>query len=447
MIGIGLGIRLSRAKSVLTPAALPAGVLLGWGRAEDLALADGARVSSWPGSHDTLVASGAARPEYRTHALGRPCVKGNGTDRSMQGAVNITGGRWAYAVATPEYDPSLTRAADPSASQPPAIFASTRGLIGLNEPTTDGLIATGDTGSGGLGWIKIYGVSEYERDGVESYASPGVGLDGCEHVYEWGNSGGFGGSPLSILRDRDQTAAGSHWHGSISEYVVLSSSATADHRALVKRYLNSRRRRRLVSICGDSIAAGFGVTRAQAWVDQVRESVYRGAVNFSNVAVPGHTIPDARTYDGPKIHAYGQQMTARRVLCIAIGTNDIGTASRLIDGGNPATAWTNLQALIADYRAAWPGVRVIVQTLLPRNDAGMSAGYETRRGTLNASILAGASSLDYTVVDAGADTLDLGGGASLAAPGSAAFLDGVHPSSLGQGRLKTLWQTAIAAQL
>lgn len=93
---------------------------------------------------------------------------------------------------------------------------------------------------------------------------------------------------------------------------------------------------------------------------------------------------------------------SRAILYVALGQNDLSES-----GTSVADTWALLKTIITNAKAA--GMRVVVQTLLPRNKDGTAtkaADLKVRIDALNALILSNAKTLSYTVADAAAALTD-----------------------------------------
>lgn len=117
-----------------------------------------------------------------------------------------------------------------------------------------------------------------------------------------------------------------------------------------------------------------------------------------NIGVSGYTIPDLISTASTAL--YPKYVSGKRnCVTILIGINDF------VLWASAATAWTNLQTLIADIKAN--GWEVFVITYFPYG------GHPTETAkivTYNASIVANAGTLGYTVVDAYTAFHDWSGG-------------------------------------
>lgn len=128
-----------------------------------------------------------------------------------------------------------------------------------------------------------------------------------------------------------------------------------------------------------------------------------------NVALGGTTIVQMAATASNTVDAKYKN-TGEKFHCIIWGgTNDTYL------GTSPATTYANIKAYAQARKTAHPEMRVIILTILPRSDSGVSASFESDRQTINASLLAdfptattqtniwtGASYADY-LVDVGSD--------------------------------------------
>lgn len=141
-----------------------------------------------------------------------------------------------------------------------------------------------------------------------------------------------------------------------------------------------------------------------------------------NIGVSGYTIPDLISTASTAL--YPKYVSGKRnCVTILIGINDF------VWWASAATAWTNLQTLISDVQAN--GWEVFIITYFPY---GWHPTETAKIITYNASIVANATSLGYSVIDAYSSFSD-GAWWNLAGYVQA---DGAHLTSLGNSVMNSL---------
>ena len=103
-----------------------------------------------------------------------------------------------------------------------------------------------------------------------------------------------------------------------------------------------------------------------------------------------------------------------------------GSNDAFLGGASAATVFTRLKADCNLIRVSHPNVKIVVVTLLPRQNNG---SFETLRQTLRTSMLGGDSSYDYVA--------DWGGNVTMAANAASStnatyYSDQIHPTDAGQ---------------
>lgn len=174
----------------------------------------------------------------------------------------------------------------------------------------------------------------------------------------------------------------------------------------------------LVAFDGNSLTASRGgVPPYPSFID------LHGAPSI-NVAASGNATPDQdrlavanldpqRRPGGPNLIVFWE------------GAND------LYYGSSPQKALENLRLYVAHRHAA--GFKVIIGTLLPRNDAGLPSDYETKRQAVNAALRADWQTFADGFVDLAADP-DMGPAGSW--QNATYFLpDRVHLNEAGARRI------------
>ena len=196
---------------------------------------------------------------------------------------------------------------------------------------------------------------------------------------------------------------------------------------------------------------GGGVAATASVIVQAGDSigVGMGAGNYAAIdhlgLVPGVAIYNVSVSGQWMVTSYGNRATTlfpfadpahSSVLVIQDGTNDLAGGTK----GSALYAGT-LTLFIAAAHAA--GFWVVVDTILPRADAGWTAALEQQRIAYNALVRANGAGAD-SVNDIAADPV-IGDGGNPA--GSPYYADGLHPTLAGQQRLATLDAAVLAPLL
>jgi len=237
-------------------------------------------------------------------------------------------------------------------------------------------------------------------------------------------AGNFAGAYLGLnVAAWDKTGL---WFG----WVLYDEDRRADNSADVDAFatmlgLSTALRDHKLLVLGDSIQAG-------SHSDKLRPhsllASYDAPVDIHKSCKFGNTAANTYTRRTSYSGFYDATKTSNSVF-IHVGSADI------FAGTTGANLWTNsILPLIQYYEGL--GCTVFVGTLIDRTDAGFTAGMETHRDTVNASILSSSnqSTYSYTAVDF--TTIE---------PITKA--DGVHPTDVAAGypAMATVWETAYNA--
>ncbi len=379
---------------------------------------------------DPLLASTTARPVLRTGAYGAPVIESDATDDKLLGTTNRTFDE-VLVLATPVRTPGAHGTSDP------VLFDDYRGLVNLNAATTQALIAAGDAAAPQSRWVGAYATG-YERDGVNvGTSTPEAGESRARHLYAFAQAATYNGAPLVALTERD--SAGRRWRGTLTGIWGLRG-ASSEQRAKLIAWINAKYRRYVVAFDGDSLTDAYGVNDNQSW-PSLCYAQYNGCLDCPNVATSGATlgaggVRSLLATSGALLDSY-LALYQRPVLVVWAGTNDIGTAAYLVNGGSAATALTNLTSYIAARKAAVPGLRVIVLNLIDRTSD--AAGWAVQKPIFNA----GLSGVGADVV------VDVAGDARLSNHLNATYFnaDGIHLTAAGEAVVWELLQPAIEGQL
>jgi lysophospholipase L1-like esterase len=177
---------------------------------------------------------------------------------------------------------------------------------------------------------------------------------------------------------------------------------------------------------GDSITdPTTGVSAASKYY-YLAQSAITPFPQGGNDAVSGSSIATVSSRSAT-IDSWFAPITGPKVLFLFIGANDQG------DGA--ATFVANLKAYCLARKAASPGLKIVLATLLPQT----TSGFNTFRDTVNASIHADNSYYDALADFAASSTM----GCDSCAASTTYFLDGEHPSPAGHAILAPIAQAAI----
>lgn len=193
---------------------------------------------------------------------------------------------------------------------------------------------------------------------------------------------------------------------------------------------------------GDSMFFFPGVPGGGTCVpDQTMASLPGGAsaYDYDNFAVVGATI--AEVSNPEHWQTCLSHATVDQVSCMDAGTNDMAT-----HGLTPAQTLSALEAYCVGFKAMFPDVPIIVQTILPRQDSGISGTFEADRQTLNAAIRSQTLGVYWNAI------ADVGGDATIGQAGDCLnttyySVDKVHLVAAGAAIDATYWSTAIQATI
>lgn len=219
-------------------------------------------------------------------------------------------------------------------------------------------------------------------------------IDGEEKVVQ--ASGDFAGGAIA-------STIGGRWDGTNgSAFVGLEQTRAAawaaDHSARVNDVRGWLREvwpvGTVVGALGDSLFAGLANQ-----INPISESApaqVRNLLNAAGIRIDMRqcAIPNQTT---ATMLANGY-LTGAAVLLILTSTNDIATASTLVNSGDVTTAINNTNAVIALHRAANPDIKIAVCTIPARADTGtIAAGGQGRIDSYNTQVRNGAFALTKTV--------------------------------------------------
>jgi lysophospholipase L1-like esterase len=185
-----------------------------------------------------------------------------------------------------------------------------------------------------------------------------------------------------------------------------------------------------IVIDGNSLSVGYGTTPAN--IDKAVENL-AATRRVTNLGITGQRTSTMQTnYAAKVVPLFREAACGKNILCVWEGTNDV------YFGASATAAYNNLVAYCQAAQAT--GWKVAVGTLLPRQDAGVPAGFETDRLAVNVNIRTNYATFADALMDIGAD-------ASLQDPTNTTYFNGdkVHLTTTGYALVYPYFLTAIAA--
>ena len=251
--------------------------------------------------------------------------------------------------------------------------------------------------------------------------------NGCFHIGGDSSGAPSAANPFAALRvglDVDATA-GFGLGGSIGAVILYNRILTDAECRQVENYLSLEFLVPVgnVAVMGDSILAGFNVSRIPATTLASRLGPMWRATNF---AVSGSFIDNATdVMDAQWLHTTaGVRRRGYNWMVVMVGINDLKNLA-----SSAATAFALLQTLYASILAD-PNNRLVVCTLTPfKGDSGYTVGIEAERIALNNLIRGYATTTANTyLVDTAAVLADPADPESIWAP---YLFDYLHPNQAG----------------
>lgn len=199
---------------------------------------------------------------------------------------------------------------------------------------------------------------------------------------------------------------------------------------------------RAIVFSGNSIVAGQGVTAGVDDFTTVALSLVNTPAAWKtphfrayNVGIGGQSTAQMLLGDPVRVDRKLSAYHPANVVVLFEGTND------LYYGATPATALANLLAAYSARRAACPGCKVGVGTILPRSNPGTPGTFNADRATVNAGLR---SALGANVIDFAADPTM---GPDAASENLTYYPDKCHPSTAGHAILAQIaadWIDSVA---
>jgi lysophospholipase L1-like esterase len=257
----------------------------------------------------------------------------------------------------------------------------------------------------------------------------------------------FDGAPVTVVASgtfnktaNDLSSVGARWNGaafSVSSSLVLdalvawSGVQAPAVIAEIDDWLHTRWKRSYrIIIEGDSIANGYGVLPGQRWRDLLKDH-YADNVEVVCVAVDGQNCVEAQAAQAGRMTGLVSSATVKCAVFFNLGTNDLSTVGRQVNGGSPNTLYSNVGAYLDGLEAiattAGVNLTTIHSGILPRADGncvGGAAAHEARRAAYHALLASPPANVMMRV-----DLLSLIGDAG--DEFTVYYSDLVHPSALG----------------
>lgn len=383
-------------------------------------------------------ATAGNKPTWRqyAHPRARPMLTFDGVDDFLLGTTNRTF-RWAL-VAGMILPPNAIRTTEYLNGFADWQGGINRGIVNLNAAPAPALVFTG-LANGLSEFSGLFGWGSYSLDGVPgTIVNPVAGFPRVTHLWlaQWNPAtapNNFTGAPLVVGRDRNQ--ANSYWYGGFRGVIGLSSAATAGNVTNAYNYFARRWWESTTGVCvlGDSIGQGFNLPEAESW-----PSLFHARTSYCfdmlNLSKPGQTVPGSinDNITSGRLQSFLARY-GRKVVVIALGTNDTGTTAYLVNGGSVATCISNLTTMISLIRASFPDVIICIANFSPRAnppDLNLAAGWAGpggRREVFDTTLAAQyiAMGANYLINIAGDATI----GPDSAASNPLLYPDGVHPSA------------------
>jgi len=230
-------------------------------------------------------------------------------------------------------------------------------------------------------------------------------------------------------------ANAAYWPGQIG-YAALYSVAhpaaqVATNSAVIRSIMASRgvsipAMSQFLAFEGDSITDPTTGVAAASKYYYVAQSAIAPFPQGGNDAVSGSSIATV-TSRSATIDSWFAPITGTKVLFLFVGANDLS------DGVTTFVA--NVKTYCLARKAASPGLKIVLATLLPQT----ASGFNTFRDAVNAAIHADNSYYDALADFAANATM----GCDACAASTTYFLDGEHPSPAGHAILGPIAQAAI----
>jgi len=409
-------------------------VVKGWYDAGDLSTIhlDRSTVSQWDdksGNANNLVQTDTSkRPLYSLDTEGKHAVRFDAVNDFMANAYSHSGPFSLFAVITPRdiVDQQFAMSLNSNIALL-ASFWGGAGLVWYNYPILTALASTVLGSSHIVGYTNDGSTANAYADGSLIVSDVTISHDGANLTVgaAWGG--------------------GSNWFGGEFQEIIFTKTCLTPTQSLaVMNYL-----RKKWGTTNDStywtnlIFDGNSMTIGQPgppYPDSVCTKLKRAGYIFdsANVALAGQTTFQRDAAAVYRIDRYLSKSYTKNLIVMWEGTND------LYYGVSSDSAYKNLKTYCAHRKAAGGvGASVVLLTLLPRSDAGISPDFETRRQAVNDSLRNHWASFCDGIVDVAADTTIGNVYAELKTTYFQA--DHVHMTPIGYARISQMVYNAIIA--
>lgn len=266
-----------------------------------------------------------------------------------------------------------------------------------------------------------------QHNGTSSF----IDVDGTRTV------GASGGNGIQATVSIGSSIGTNGLKGKISEILFCSGAHSDVTIANVKAALASpydNRKPKNIVCDGNSLTTGQNATGPVYYYPSVLGKLAQNAAYTTNVAVGGRATP--AQIAALTANVYPLYNAAYQNIYIGWeGTNDLSIGAGSVSASQ---AYANLITLAQAVMSN--GWQCVLGTVLPRQNAGLYAGFESDRLALNALLRSGASQYGYTLVDVGANTL-------LSDPTNATYYnatDKTHLTNAGYNIVARLFGSGVA---
>ena len=224
--------------------------------------------------------------------------------------------------------------------------------------------------------------------------------------------------------------------GELYEFMVYNRALSAAEVAQIQAYsagaYGSQSHTKQMVVDGDSLTEGSDSTQGREWAGVVGDGLGPSWRTY-NYGYQGSTTVDLNNRRVGQIQNRYNSGYSKNIAVYWCGTNDLG-----VTGDTAANTFARLQTWCQAVKGA--GFKVVVCTIIARNDAAWSGAKETERLALNTSINGLSSTYQDAIVDLAAD-------ARLSNANDATYFAAakLHITTAGHAVVAGLVQTAVAA--
>jgi lysophospholipase L1-like esterase len=286
--------------------------------------------------------------------------------------------------------------------------SSTIDNFGINAATASVQFRHGNT-------TTTLSLSTSATGGIAAIAATTAWFDGVQVAGVLPNDANTTTSPLAIGAINTNGTIASFLNGKILAFAIFDRDVSAGIVALTTAMAGLGQQVATGQIVFDGNSMTGGSSTYPATVMPTFPSM-----TSTNVGVPGQTTPDMLSDAVTQVDPLYNGTLANNVLVCWEGTNDLKL------GATAASAYSSLVTYCSNRRAA--GYKVVIVTLLPRNDGGTPGTFEADRQTVNTNIRANWT----TFADALADVAAIGAIGDFGDSNNATYYqDNVHMTALG----------------